>query len=42
MDEGNATGAVLAGRRTVEQVDHWNGNHHVWLFHFRFYNFSLD
>jgi dihydrofolate reductase len=27
-DEWNATGAVLAGRRTVEQVDHWNGNHH--------------
>ena len=28
MDEGNATGAVLADRRTVEQVDHWGGNHH--------------
>src|ERR1700694_5417875 len=28
MDEGNATGAVLAGRRTVEQVDHWGGDHH--------------
>jgi dihydrofolate reductase len=28
MDEGSATGAVLAGRRTVEQVDHWGGNHH--------------
>ena len=28
MDQGNATGAVLAGRRTVEQVDHWSGNHH--------------
>jgi dihydrofolate reductase len=29
VDEGNATtGAVLAGRRTVEQVDHWGGNHH--------------
>lgn len=28
MNEGNATGAVLAGRRTVEQVDHWGGNHH--------------
>ena len=27
-DEWNATGAVLAGRRTVEQVDHWGGNHH--------------
>lgn len=28
IDEGNATGAVLAGWRTVEQVDHWGGNHH--------------
>src|SRR5215204_156902 len=28
LDEGDATGAVLAGRRTVEQVDHWGGNHH--------------
>jgi dihydrofolate reductase len=28
MNEGNANGAVLAGRRTVEQVDHWGGNHH--------------
>ena len=28
MDEGQATGAVLVGRRTVEQVDHWGGNHH--------------
>jgi dihydrofolate reductase len=28
MDEANATGAVLAGRRTVEQVDHWGGDHH--------------
>ena len=28
MDEGSATGAVVAGRRTVEQVDHWGGNHH--------------
>jgi dihydrofolate reductase len=27
-NEYNATGAVLAGRRTVEQVDHWGGNHH--------------
>ena len=24
----NAYGAVLAGRRTVEQVDHWGGDHH--------------
>ena len=29
MDEWNATGAVLAGRRLVEQVDHWNGDHHA-------------
>jgi len=28
VDEWNATGAVLAGRRTVEQVDHWGGDHH--------------
>ncbi len=28
VDEINATGAVLAGRRTVEIVDHWGGNHH--------------
>ena len=27
-DEMLATGAVLAGRRTVEQVDHWGGSHH--------------
>src|SRR6478752_4526806 len=27
-DEWNATGAVLAGRRTVQQVDHWGGDHH--------------
>lgn len=27
-DEMTATGAVLAGRRTVEQVDHWGGDHH--------------
>jgi dihydrofolate reductase len=27
-DEWNTTGAVLAGRRTVEQVDHWGGDHH--------------
>src|SRR2546423_3775940 len=25
-DEMHATGAVLAGRRTVEQVDHWGGD----------------
>ena len=23
-----ATGALLAGRRTAEQVDHWGGDHH--------------
>ena len=28
LDEMEATGAVLAGRRTVEQVDHYNGHHH--------------
>ena len=28
LDEWNATGAVLAGRHTVEQVDHWGGDHH--------------
>jgi dihydrofolate reductase len=28
FDEMNATGAVLAGRRTAEQVDHWKGEHH--------------
>lgn len=28
MAEAAETGAVLAGRRTVEQVDHWGGNHH--------------
>jgi dihydrofolate reductase len=28
LHEWNATGAVLAGRRTVEQVDHWGGDNH--------------
>jgi dihydrofolate reductase len=28
LDEMNATGAVLAGRRTVEQVNHYGGHHH--------------
>lgn len=28
LDEGRATGAVLSGRNTVEQVDHWGGDHH--------------
>jgi dihydrofolate reductase len=27
-DEIYATGAVVAGRRTAEQVDHWGGDHH--------------
>jgi dihydrofolate reductase len=27
-DEMEATGAVLVGRRTAEQVDHYSGNHH--------------
>ena len=25
VDEENAYGAIVAGRRTVEQVDHWGG-----------------
>src|SRR3977135_3994111 len=28
LDEINATGAVLGGRRPAEQVDHYKGNHH--------------
>jgi dihydrofolate reductase len=28
IDEYDATGAVLVGRRTAEQVDHYGGNHH--------------
>jgi dihydrofolate reductase len=28
VDEFNATGAVLVGRRTAEQADHWKGDHH--------------
>jgi dihydrofolate reductase len=28
FDEMDASGAVLAGRRTAEQVDHWGGDHH--------------
>jgi dihydrofolate reductase len=28
LDEINAMGAVLVGRRLAEQVDHWNGDHH--------------
>jgi dihydrofolate reductase len=28
FDEIFATGAVVVGRRTAEQVDHWGGDHH--------------
>jgi len=28
LDEVKDTGAVLSGRNTVEQVDHWGGDHH--------------
>lgn len=28
IDELNAMGAVLSGRRTAEQTDYWGGNHH--------------
>jgi dihydrofolate reductase len=28
IDEMEATGAVLTGRRTAEQAEHWHGNHH--------------
>ncbi len=28
VDEINASGAVLVGRRTAELVDHWGGDHH--------------
>jgi len=28
LDESQSTGAVVAGRRTVEQVDHWGGDSH--------------
>jgi dihydrofolate reductase len=28
LDEVKETGAVLSGRHTVEQVDHWGGDHH--------------
>jgi dihydrofolate reductase len=31
-DEYKAVGAVLAGRRTAEQVDHWNGDKGVPIF----------
>ncbi len=28
LDESQSTGAVVVGRRTVEQVDHWGGDSH--------------
>jgi len=28
LDEINATGAILSGRNTVEEMDHWGGDHH--------------
>ena len=28
LDEIKKTGAVLSGRNTVEQIDHWGGDHH--------------
>jgi dihydrofolate reductase len=28
LDEIKETGAILSGRNTVEQVDHWGGDHH--------------
>ena len=28
LAEGRATGAVLAGRNTADQADHWGGDHH--------------
>ena len=28
FDEMNTYGAVLVGRRTAEQIDHWGGDHH--------------
>jgi dihydrofolate reductase len=28
LDEIRETGAILSGRNTVEQVDHWGGDHH--------------
>jgi dihydrofolate reductase len=28
FDELDSFGAIVAGRRTVEQVDHWGGDHH--------------
>jgi dihydrofolate reductase len=28
VDEGNAYGAIVVGRRTAEQIDHWQGDRH--------------
>jgi hypothetical protein len=28
IDSADPTGTVLTGRRTAEQVDHWNGDYH--------------
>jgi dihydrofolate reductase len=28
LDEIKQTGAILSGRNTVEQTDHWGGDHH--------------
>jgi dihydrofolate reductase len=28
LQETNATGAVLVGRRTAGIIDHWGGHHH--------------
>src|ERR1700735_4125711 len=28
LDQIGTTGAVLSGRNTVEQADHWGGDHH--------------
>jgi dihydrofolate reductase len=30
FDEATASGAVVVGRRTAEQVDHWGGDHSGW------------
>ena len=32
VDSVDPSGALLTGRRTAEQVDHWNGDHHSVLF----------
>ncbi len=30
FDEAGSSGAIVVGRRTAEQVDHWGGDHHGW------------